>query len=150
MPWLTLSGSNYPCLERISMVPKMFEPLRFDCTWKQRIHKRMKIVVSVWLVGLEFNGPVKPFSLPNHTFPGQAQYSKWLTSTCAHSFTRYWQLPFLSQLKGENDHVLRNICWSISMNEWWWTQCGANPLPPDHQSDTDSSYYDSSVVCRAA
>ena len=33
MPWLTLSGSNYPCLERISMVPKMFEPLRFDCKW---------------------------------------------------------------------------------------------------------------------
>ena len=31
MQWLTLSGSNYPCLERISMVPKMFEPLRFDC-----------------------------------------------------------------------------------------------------------------------
>ena len=32
MPWLTLSGSNYPCLEQISMVPKIFEPLRFDCT----------------------------------------------------------------------------------------------------------------------
>ena len=31
VPWLTLSDSNYPCLERISMVPKMFEPLRFDC-----------------------------------------------------------------------------------------------------------------------
>ena len=30
MPWLTLSGSDYPCLERISMAPKMFEPLRFD------------------------------------------------------------------------------------------------------------------------
>ena len=29
--WLTLSGSNYPCLEQISMVPKMFEPLKFDC-----------------------------------------------------------------------------------------------------------------------
>ena len=28
---ITLSGSNYPCLERISMVPKMFEPLRIDC-----------------------------------------------------------------------------------------------------------------------
>ena len=28
---ITLSGSNYPCLERISMVPKMFEPLGFDC-----------------------------------------------------------------------------------------------------------------------
>ena len=31
MPWLTLNGSNYPCLEQISMVPKMFEPLKFDC-----------------------------------------------------------------------------------------------------------------------
>ena len=31
VPWVTLSGSNYPCLERISMVPKMFEPLRFVC-----------------------------------------------------------------------------------------------------------------------
>ena len=28
---LFASGSNYPCLERISMVPKIFEPLRFDC-----------------------------------------------------------------------------------------------------------------------
>ena len=33
MPWLTLCGSNYPCLEQISMVPKMFEPLRFDCSF---------------------------------------------------------------------------------------------------------------------
>ena len=29
--WLTLSGSNYPHLEEISIVPTMFEPLRFDC-----------------------------------------------------------------------------------------------------------------------
>ena len=29
--WLTRSGSNYPCLEQISMVPKMFEPFKFDC-----------------------------------------------------------------------------------------------------------------------
>ena len=33
VPWLTLSGSSYPCLERISMVPKMFEPFRFDCMY---------------------------------------------------------------------------------------------------------------------
>ena len=37
VPWLTLSGSNYPCLERISMVPKTFEPFRFDCTLHQMI-----------------------------------------------------------------------------------------------------------------
>ena len=28
--WLTLCGSNYPYLEQISMVPKMFKPLKFD------------------------------------------------------------------------------------------------------------------------
>ena len=28
----TLTGSNYPCLELILMVPKVFEPLKFDCT----------------------------------------------------------------------------------------------------------------------
>ena len=28
--WLTLSGSNYPYLEQIFIVPKMFKPLKFD------------------------------------------------------------------------------------------------------------------------
>ena len=28
---LTLSGLNYPCLEQFFMVPKMFEPFKFDC-----------------------------------------------------------------------------------------------------------------------
>ena len=28
----TLIGSNYPCLELIFIVPKVFEPLKFDCT----------------------------------------------------------------------------------------------------------------------
>ena len=32
VPLLNLSGSNYPYLEQIFMVPKMFEPLKFDCT----------------------------------------------------------------------------------------------------------------------
>ena len=27
----TLIGSNYPCLELIFIVPKMFEPSKFDC-----------------------------------------------------------------------------------------------------------------------
>ena len=29
--WLTLIGSNYPCLELIFKVPKVFEPLKFFC-----------------------------------------------------------------------------------------------------------------------
>ena len=28
---LTLISSNYPCLEHIFMVPKVFEPLKFYC-----------------------------------------------------------------------------------------------------------------------
>ena len=32
-PWLNLIGSNYPSLEQISMVPKMFESLKFDCNF---------------------------------------------------------------------------------------------------------------------
>ena len=35
-PLLNLIGSNYPSLEQISMVPKMFEPLKFDCILIQR------------------------------------------------------------------------------------------------------------------
>ena len=30
----TLTGSNYPCLELIFMVPKVFEPLKSDCITK--------------------------------------------------------------------------------------------------------------------
>ena len=35
----TLNSSNYPCLELIFMVPKMFEPLKFDfiCTRVSRL-----------------------------------------------------------------------------------------------------------------
>ena len=29
--WLTLISSNYPCLEHIFMIPKVFEPLKFHC-----------------------------------------------------------------------------------------------------------------------
>ena len=30
----SLTGSNYPCLELIFMVPQVFEPLKFDCILK--------------------------------------------------------------------------------------------------------------------
>ena len=34
--WLTLISSNFPCLEHIFMVPKVFEPLKFYCISYQR------------------------------------------------------------------------------------------------------------------
>ena len=33
----TLIGSNYPCLELIFMVPKVFEPLKFYCTCRMSV-----------------------------------------------------------------------------------------------------------------
>ena len=50
-----------------------------------------------------------------------------LTSTCAHSFGRNWQLPFLNQQKGGNDH--KNISWSISTKECCQSQQGSNLQP---------------------
>ena len=32
---LTLIGSNYSCLDLILMVPKVFEPLKFDCIYSR-------------------------------------------------------------------------------------------------------------------
>ena len=47
----TLIGSSYPCLELIFMVPKVFEPLKFDCIYLVyssatvlRIHKFHSVV----------------------------------------------------------------------------------------------------------
>ena len=55
-PWLNLIGSNYPSLEQISMVPKMFEPLKFGCnvikgTWQLRVLSAVFFQVrsSLWL-----------------------------------------------------------------------------------------------------
>ena len=63
----TLIGSNYPCLELIFMVPKVFEPLKFDCTlqmprWGLVSHTSLyslyrkfddtKIKFNIWSVSL--------------------------------------------------------------------------------------------------
>ena len=37
---LTLISSNYLCLEHIFMVPKVFEPLKFYCSLKEKIKRR--------------------------------------------------------------------------------------------------------------
>ena len=53
--WLTLNVSNYPFLEQIDIVPKMIEPLKFDC-------------ISVKCNAVNRPGPdvVKPFSCSTH------------------------------------------------------------------------------------
>ena len=43
----TLSGLNYQCLQPISVVKKMFEPLKFDCIFLSytiiSFHKKKKL-----------------------------------------------------------------------------------------------------------
>ena len=41
-----LVDSNYPCLELISMVPKVFEPLNIDCN-EAKIHVSLDSVTDV-------------------------------------------------------------------------------------------------------
>ena len=61
------------------------------------------------LAGL-FNGPFNTIKVTSSRsvhlttlFSGQALSSKRFTSTCANSFARNCQLPFLNQRKGKND-----------------------------------------------
>ena len=36
-PWLTFGSLNYPCLEQIFLVPKIFEPLKFDYMFRKEL-----------------------------------------------------------------------------------------------------------------
>ena len=47
----TLSGSNYPCLELVFMVPKVFEPLKFDRSLMLQCVQRMQLVYLQEAVG---------------------------------------------------------------------------------------------------
>ena len=51
----TLIGSNYPCLELIFMVPKVFEPLKFDCSFYFVKHDD---VLRVFLLELPHRGDI--------------------------------------------------------------------------------------------
>ena len=71
-------------------------------------------------------------NLPNHTFTGQAQSTKRLTSI-VHSFARNWQLAFLNQQKGEND-CSKNFMIDLH-RRMLPTRQGSNPQLSDHHWD---------------
>ena len=72
-------------------------------------------------------------------FLGGLSRLKRLISTCAHSFSWIWQLPFLNQRKGENHRrkyfMMVGREWPISTKECFWALRGSNPQPPDDQPD---------------
>ena len=63
-PWLTLSGSNYPCLEQFSMDSKMFEPLKFDCILVLYGPPHAKTCLRACA---DSKGPAQPVQLPSQT-----------------------------------------------------------------------------------
>ena len=68
---LTLSGSNYPCLKQFSMVPKMFEPLKFDCislfTGRSAYTEQHSLLLqmSKFIIFINFNVPHFPSAKPS-------------------------------------------------------------------------------------
>ena len=55
----TLNGSNYPCLELIFMVPKVFEPLKFDCNYGLSPRKLLRVMrIAAGWKGVDLIGPL--------------------------------------------------------------------------------------------
>ena len=50
-----LFGSNYPCLELIFMVPKVFEPLKFDLYTKALSYHSSKYVTAILIFLVKHN-----------------------------------------------------------------------------------------------
>ena len=69
----TLNGSNYPCLELIFMVPKVFEPLKFDYIFKVFTLKKKQtpklyktnssVLLTVYILYIERKGKISIFNL---------------------------------------------------------------------------------------
>ena len=45
--WLTPSGSSYPRLKQIFIIPKMFEPLKFDCNFCSDLRFKSVLMLGV-------------------------------------------------------------------------------------------------------
>ena len=58
-----------------------------------------------------------------------------LNQYCAHSFVRNWQLLFLNQWMGENDHRKYFMSYQWMLQYQW----GLNSQPPAHLSDAHSA-----------
>ena len=77
-------------------------------------------------------------SLPNHTFTGQTQSSKRLTSIVHILSPESDNCP--SWIRGRERMTVENISWSISMKECCRPRRGLNPQPPGLQSDGVSNW----------
>ena len=103
------------------------------------------MVSEIWFVCVEVLLPSQPngvmssaVSLPNHTFTGQAQSSKRLTSIVHILLPETDNCP--SWISGRERMTVENISWSISTKECCQPRRGLNPRPPGPQSDGASKW----------
>ena len=109
----------------------------FDACSKQLVGN---LILNLCLLVLRFYGPVNPMGscqawsvCLTTLLLGRLSPLSGYNQYCAHSFARNWQLPFLNQQQGENDHrkyFMTNL-YERLLPTWW----GSNPQPPDHQSE---------------
>ena len=76
--WLTLSGANNPYLELIFMVPRLFEPLRFDCNI---FYFSIAYVVNTHLNCLESSRQVEAIQMGTHNICFYTLIEVFQTST---------------------------------------------------------------------
>ena len=58
----TTPVSNYPCLELTFMVPKEFEPLKFDCIYlREQADFTVTEMLVGWFVGFWHDGPLRQY-----------------------------------------------------------------------------------------
>ena len=60
--------SNYPCLEHIFTVPKLFEPLKFGCIVEILPLKVFPFIIMLFISGILAVGDFLHFRLNNTTF----------------------------------------------------------------------------------
>ena len=91
----TLIGSNYPCLELMFMVPKVFEPLKFDCIDNSAVYANVSVMFFSRKLDMVFpRKMLKRMSHRQQSFlipTAVLNHSPMLTYVCL-----YWR-PFRAQ-----------------------------------------------------
>ena len=112
----TLIGSNNPCLELIFMVPKVFEPLKFDCTYKNIVILYTKYEVSV-LYSCGGISEEKFGEKENRTYTGKNEQDN-ASSHQSHDATNHCQLTY-KILTFYLQQLLRNLLRKITVLIAW-------------------------------
>ena len=97
----TLNGSNYPCLELIFIVPKVFQPLKFYCIYLVLLF--LHIVFLVFFLDTEPSGTSIGITI------GVSIAASLATAIIVLLATRLWKLRFVYLSAPEHKSLLELI-----------------------------------------